>query len=65
MRIGAQRDAERAREPEVAELEVVVRVDERVLRLEVAVEDAVRVAVYDALVELVREFLCGGRAQRA
>ena len=52
-----ERDAERARETEIGELEVVVPVDQQVLRFEVAMEDAVRVAVEETRGELMREFL--------
>ena len=47
-------DAERACEAKVGELEVAVLIDEQVLRLEVAVENAVRVKVVAALYKLVR-----------
>lgn len=57
MGIGTHRDSEGARQPKVRELQVVRRVDEQVLRLQVAVQDAVRVAVEQARVQLVREFL--------
>lgn len=55
--VGAQRDAEGAREAKVGELEVVPFVDQQVLRLEVAVQDAVGMAVEQAGVELPGEFL--------
>lgn len=57
MGIGTHRDSEGARQPKVRELQVVRRVNEKVLRLQVAVQDAVRVAVEQARVQLVREFL--------
>ena len=38
-------DAERARESEVGQLEVVMFIDQKILRLEVAMEDTMRVAV--------------------
>lgn len=41
VRICPQRDAESAREAEIGELEVLVLIDEQVLRLQVAVQDAV------------------------
>lgn len=53
MSVGPERDSERACESKVGELEVPLLVDEEVLRLEVAVEDAVRVEVVDAFDELV------------
>ena len=52
MGVGAEGDAEGAREPEVGEFEVAVAVDEKVLGFEVAVQDAVGVAVFHALEEL-------------
>jgi len=55
--VGAERDAEGAREAEVGEFEVAFFVDEEVLGFEVAVEDAVGVAVAGSLEELVGEFL--------
>jgi len=55
--VGAQRDAEGAGQAEVGELEVAFFVDEEVLGLEVAVQDAVGVAVADAVQELRGEFL--------
>lgn len=55
--VGAQGDAEGAREPEVGEFEVAGAVDEEVLGFQVAVEDAVGVAVAYAEEELVGEFL--------
>ena len=57
MGIGTHRDSEGACQPKVRELQVVRRVDEQVLRLQVAMQDAVRVAVEQARVQLVREFL--------
>ena len=51
------RDAERARETKVGELEIAVAVDEKVLRLQIAVEDAVLVAERDALEKLIEEIL--------
>lgn len=57
MGICAERDAEGASETEVADFEVAVFVDEEILRLEVAVEDSVGVAVSDSGEELVCELL--------
>ncbi len=50
----AHRDAEGAGEPEVGQLELAGAVDEQVLRLEVAVQDAEGVAVRNAVDELVK-----------
>lgn len=46
---GVDGDAEGAREPEIAELELALGVDEEVLRLQIAVQHAVCVAKVDAL----------------
>lgn len=53
--VGAQGDAKGAGETEISELQVAVAVDEQVLRLEVAVEHTVAVAVADALAQLAHE----------
>ena len=53
MGICPEGNAERACEAKVGELEVALLVDQQVLRLEVAVENSVRVQVVDALDELV------------
>ena len=62
MRVALDGDAERAAEPEVGDLEARVGrvVDEQVLRLEVAVHDAVAVAVREAFQQLVQHalFVC-------
>ena len=54
--VSAERDAEGAGETEVGELEVAFLVDEEVLGFEIAVEDAVGVAVAGTLEELGAEF---------
>ena len=60
MRVCAERHGEGAREAEVGELEgAFLWVDEHVLRLEVAVEDAVRVAPREASQHLESEGLRG------
>lgn len=53
----AERHTEGSREPEIRELEVAVAVDQEILRLQVAVQHAVAVAVADALAQLAHEFL--------
>eukprot|EP00618_Florenciella_parvula_P002231 CAMPEP_0119499670 /NCGR_PEP_ID=MMETSP1344-20130328/22058_1 /TAXON_ID=236787 /ORGANISM="Florenciella parvula, Strain CCMP2471" /LENGTH=289 /DNA_ID=CAMNT_0007535685 /DNA_START=389 /DNA_END=1256 /DNA_ORIENTATION=+ len=53
----ADRRAERARQPEVGELEGAIRLDEEVLRLEVTVHDTTGVAEREAAEDLVRERL--------
>lgn len=55
--IGTERDTECAGETKITNLEVAVAVDEEVLWLEIAVEDSVRVAVFDTLEELECELL--------
>ena len=47
MGVGAEGDAEGASEPEIGEFEVAFTVDEEVLGFEVAMKDAVGVAVAD------------------
>lgn len=54
MGVGTERDAECSGESKVGELEVALLVDEQVLGLEVAVQDAMRVKVVHSLDELVR-----------
>ena len=51
--VGADGDAERAREAEVGQLQLALAVNEQVLGLEVAVEHAVVVAEGHAVEELV------------
>ena len=48
---------DQARKPKVSDLHDAIRGDQDVGRLQVAVQDAVRVAVEQARVQLVREFL--------
>jgi hypothetical protein len=60
VRVCAQRDTERARETEIGELKVEVVVDEEVLRLQVAVQNAVSMAVTHALGQLHHELLHHG-----
>lgn len=63
MGVGAQRHTESACESEIGEFEVTGAIDEEILRFEVAVKDAMGVAVADALQELVCEFLDLGTSQ--
>ena len=65
VRVGAHGDAEGAREAEVGELEVVIRIDQQILRLEVAMQDAVRVAIEQPGRQLVGKFLSRDLARRA
>ena len=56
MRVRAHRDAESAREPEIRQLQRVrALVHEQVLRFQVAVQNAVRVAIRDPRAHLVHE----------
>lgn len=57
MGIGAERDAEGTSQTEVGNLEVPSGVDEEILGFEIAVEDAVGVAVFDTGHELMGELL--------
>jgi hypothetical protein len=61
--VGAQRDTKGSSQTKIGELEVALLVDEQVLRLQVAVQDAVRVAVADAGAQLVHELLDHGLAE--
>ena len=62
---GVDGDAEGAGEAEVGEFELALGVDEEVLGLQVAVEDAVVVAEGDALEELMHEGFTGDEVQAA
>lgn len=55
--VGAERNAEGTGQAKVGELQVALFVDEEVLRLEVAVQDTVGVAVAHAIEKLEGEFL--------
>ncbi len=57
MSVRSHGNAERPSKAEVSELEVVIFIDQKILWLEVAMEDAVRMAVEEAGRKLVREFL--------
>lgn len=57
MRVGAQRDTKCTRKPKVGQLQVALLVDQQVLRLQVSVQDAVRMAEVDATDQLVCKFL--------
>ena len=57
MRVRSHRDAESARKTEIRKLEVVTGIDKQILRLEIAMENPVRMAVQQARIELVGEFL--------
>ena len=51
-RVAPHRDAERARQPKVGQLQLAALVDQQVLRLQVAVEDVAAVAVREAAQQL-------------
>jgi len=55
--VGTERDTECASQTEISQLQVALLVDEQVLRLEVAMQDAVGVAVAGSLQELKGELL--------
>jgi hypothetical protein len=55
--VSAERNTKGASQTKIGQLQVALLVDEQVLRLEIAVQDAVRVAVTGALEELERKFL--------
>lgn len=57
MGIGSQWNTERSCETEIGKLKVSITVDEQVLGLQVAVKDAVAVAVSDTLAQLAHELL--------
>ena len=57
MSVRSHGNPERSRKTEVSKLEVVIFIDQQILRLEVAMEDAVGVTVECAAEELVGELL--------
>jgi hypothetical protein len=57
MGIRSHGDAERPCEPKVSQFEIVLFVDEKVLRFEVSVQDSVGMTVQEAGGELLCEFL--------
>ena len=57
MGIRSHGDTECSREPEVGQLEIVIFVDEKVLRFEVSMQDSVGMAVQEAGGQLLCEFL--------
>ena len=54
MGVSSEGEAERPRQAEVSQLYVPFNIDQQVLGLEVTVKDSVRVAVSDALQQLVQ-----------
>lgn len=61
--VSAQGNTEGARKTKVGQLQVAVSIDQQVLGLQVAVEDAVGVAVADAVAKLPHELLDHGLAE--
>lgn len=61
--VRAQRDAKGAGEAKVSKLEIAVSINKQILRLEIAMQHAVRVAVADALAEMEHELLDDDVAQ--
>lgn len=61
--VGAQRNTKGAGQTEISKLQVTVAVNQQVLRLEIAVQDAVTVAVTNTLAQLAHELLDNRIAQ--
>ena len=57
MGVGSERDSKGTGKTEIRQLQVAVTVDQEVLRLQIAVEDSVRVAEPDAMAELAHKLL--------
>jgi hypothetical protein len=57
MSVGAERDTKGASQTKISQFQVALLVNEQILRLEIAVQDAVGVAVTGALEKLKSEFL--------
>ena len=57
MGICSHRNAKGSREAKICEFEISLSIDEQVLRLQVAMEDTMRVTVVKTFNELIREFL--------
>lgn len=58
MRVCPHGNAERACKAKVAKLEVVISIDQKILRFQVAMEDAMRVTIEQSRRQLMGEFLC-------
>lgn len=61
--VGAQGHAKCPRETKIRQLQIALLVDEQVLGLEVAMQDAVGVAVFHTVAQLLHELLDHGFAQ--
>lgn len=57
MGVSPHGNTERSGKSEISELEIVMTVDEQILRLEISVEDPVRMTVKQTRVQLISEFL--------
>lgn len=63
MSVGAEWDTKRSRKSEIRKLQVALTIDQKVLGLEIAMQDAVAMAVAHALDQLRHEFLDHGISQ--
>ena len=63
MSVRPHRDTECTRKAKISQLEIVIFVDQKILRLEVSMEYTMRVAVQQARIQLMCEFLKGKRYQ--
>ena len=57
MRVGSHGNPKCARQAKVGEFEIIVLVNQKVLRLEITMENTMRVTVQEASVELPEKFL--------
>lgn len=57
MRVGSHGNPKCARQTKVGEFEIIILVDQKVLRLEITVENTMRVTVQEASIELPEKFL--------
>lgn len=62
MRVCPHGNSERACKAEVTKLEVVISIDQKILRFQVAMEDAMRVTIEQPRRQLVGKFLCSRSA---
>ena len=63
MCIGSHGNTKCTGETEIGELEIIVLVNEQILGLEITMEDSMAMAVQEAGVELVEEFLLSNLSQ--
>ena len=57
MGVCSHRNAKGSREAKICEFEVIFLVNKQILRLEVAMQDSMRVAIQEAGIELMSKFL--------